>query len=243
MTLSAPTNGATLADGSATGTIVNDDAFVSGGTPFINEFHYDNSGTDAGEAIEIAGPAGTNLTGWTLVLYNGTNTPGAAPVYGDHQPRAAPSPTRTTATARSSFAVAGPPERRPGRLRPGRRHRPCRPVPVLRGRDDRRPRHAGRRHHQHRRRRLRGAGARRRPVAAADRLGRQLWRLHLGSRPRRPDFGAVNAGQNFIAGNATGLVSIADAQVAEGDSGTTQLIAHRPSRRRARPGRRASTGR
>ena len=39
---------------------------------FINEFHYDNAGTDAGEAIEVAGPAGTNLSGWSIVLYNGT---------------------------------------------------------------------------------------------------------------------------------------------------------------------------
>lgn len=38
---------------------------------FINEIHYDNTGTDANEAIEIAGPAGTDLTGWTIVLYNG----------------------------------------------------------------------------------------------------------------------------------------------------------------------------
>lgn len=38
---------------------------------FINEIHYDNTGTDSGEAIEIAGPAGTNLSGWSLVLYNG----------------------------------------------------------------------------------------------------------------------------------------------------------------------------
>jgi uncharacterized protein len=38
---------------------------------FINEFHYDNTGTDAGEFVEIAGPAGTNLTGWSVVLYNG----------------------------------------------------------------------------------------------------------------------------------------------------------------------------
>ena len=38
---------------------------------FINEFHYDNAGTDTGEAIEIAGPAGTDLTGWSIVLYNG----------------------------------------------------------------------------------------------------------------------------------------------------------------------------
>ncbi len=45
---------------------------AQGGIPvFINEIHYDNTDTDAGEAIEIAGPAGTNLTGWSLVLYNG----------------------------------------------------------------------------------------------------------------------------------------------------------------------------
>ncbi len=38
----------------------------------ISEIHYDNVGTDAGEAIEVSGPAGTDLTGWQLVLYNGT---------------------------------------------------------------------------------------------------------------------------------------------------------------------------
>ncbi|NET61325.1 MAG: endonuclease [Symploca sp. SIO2E6] len=38
---------------------------------FINEFHYDNSSTDVGEFIEIAGPAGSDLAGWSLVLYNG----------------------------------------------------------------------------------------------------------------------------------------------------------------------------
>jgi DNA/RNA endonuclease G (NUC1) len=37
----------------------------------ISEFHYDNTGTDAGEAVEISGPAGTDLTGWSIVLYNG----------------------------------------------------------------------------------------------------------------------------------------------------------------------------
>ena len=41
---------------------------------FINEIHYDDSTTpnDVGEAIEVAGPAGTDLSGWTLVLYNGS---------------------------------------------------------------------------------------------------------------------------------------------------------------------------
>ena len=39
----------------------------------INEIHYDNAGTDSGEAIEVAGPEGTDLTGWSIVLYNGSN--------------------------------------------------------------------------------------------------------------------------------------------------------------------------
>jgi hypothetical protein len=43
---------------------------------FINEIHYDNTGADTGETIEVAGPAGTSLTGWSLVLYNGN---GGAP--------------------------------------------------------------------------------------------------------------------------------------------------------------------
>jgi chitodextrinase len=37
----------------------------------ISEIHYDDEGTDAGEAIEVSAPAGTDLTGWTVVLYNG----------------------------------------------------------------------------------------------------------------------------------------------------------------------------
>lgn len=40
--------------------------------PWINEIHYDNVGTDTNEGVEIAGPAGTDLSGWTVVLYNGT---------------------------------------------------------------------------------------------------------------------------------------------------------------------------
>ncbi|NJL87647.1 MAG: endonuclease [Leptolyngbyaceae cyanobacterium SM1_1_3] len=41
---------------------------------FINEIHYDNVGTDVNEFIEIAGLANTDLTGWSLVLYNGTDS-------------------------------------------------------------------------------------------------------------------------------------------------------------------------
>jgi len=39
--------------------------------PWINEFHYDNSGSDTLEFVEIAGPAGTDLSGWRVIGYNG----------------------------------------------------------------------------------------------------------------------------------------------------------------------------
>jgi hypothetical protein len=38
---------------------------------FFNEIHYDNTGIDTGEAIEITGQAGADLTGWSILLYNG----------------------------------------------------------------------------------------------------------------------------------------------------------------------------
>jgi 5'-nucleotidase len=40
-------------------------------TPFISEIHYDNAGTDSGEAIEIEAPVGFDLAGWQIALYNG----------------------------------------------------------------------------------------------------------------------------------------------------------------------------
>jgi endonuclease I/fibronectin type 3 domain-containing protein len=46
---------------------------VAFGDLWINEFHYDNSGTDSNEFVEVAGPATTDLAGWTLVGYNGSN--------------------------------------------------------------------------------------------------------------------------------------------------------------------------
>ena len=82
VTLSAPTGGVTIGDGVASGAITNDDvAPVGPANIFINEIHYDNSGADANEAIEVAGTAGLDLTGYRLVLYNGSTTPGAAVVY------------------------------------------------------------------------------------------------------------------------------------------------------------------
>ncbi len=40
---------------------------------FINEIHYDNTGTDQNEGVEISGPAGVDLAGWRIAFYNGSN--------------------------------------------------------------------------------------------------------------------------------------------------------------------------
>jgi hypothetical protein len=37
----------------------------------VVEIHYDNAGADTGEGVEIAGPEGAPLGGWTLAFYNG----------------------------------------------------------------------------------------------------------------------------------------------------------------------------
>jgi hypothetical protein len=39
--------------------------------PWINEFHYDNLGSDKREFVEIAAPADLNITPYILTLYNG----------------------------------------------------------------------------------------------------------------------------------------------------------------------------
>jgi hypothetical protein len=50
----------------------NCDPGVSPSVIFINEVHYDNVGTDVNEFIEVAGTAGTDLSQYNIVLYNGT---------------------------------------------------------------------------------------------------------------------------------------------------------------------------
>ena len=222
VTLSAPTNGATLAHDTATGTIVNDDAALSGGTAFINEIHYDNAGTDSGEAVEIAGPAGTDLTGWKLVLYNGTNTPDAAPVYQTVNLTGIV-PNQDHGYGTMSFAIAG--------LQNGD-HDGLALVDA-----------AG---HVVQFLSYEGVitAAAGTPAAGltsteivpaeepADNVGQSVQLTGAGASyedftwaaPAANTFGAVNNGQSFIAGNATGLVSIADAHVLEGDAGTSQLV-------------------
>jgi hypothetical protein len=51
-----------------------DCSFASSGNAgvWINEFHYDNGGADVGEFVEVAGQAGTDLSGYELVFYNGS---------------------------------------------------------------------------------------------------------------------------------------------------------------------------
>lgn len=41
-------------------------------TPFISEIHYDNTGTDVGEFVEVQLPAGTSSADLSVVLYNGS---------------------------------------------------------------------------------------------------------------------------------------------------------------------------
>jgi len=55
---------------------------------FINEIHYDNDGDDTGEAIEIFGPADTDIDGWRIIRYSGASknvytTPSAEPLGSD----------------------------------------------------------------------------------------------------------------------------------------------------------------
>lgn len=44
---------------------------IRGQEIWVNELHYDNQGSDRNEGIELAGQAGTGLSGCSLILYNG----------------------------------------------------------------------------------------------------------------------------------------------------------------------------
>jgi len=52
------------ASGTPTAPVVSNDVWM-------NEIHYDNSSSDVGEFIEVAGGAGIDLSGWQIILYNG----------------------------------------------------------------------------------------------------------------------------------------------------------------------------
>lgn len=46
---------------------------VATAQPWINEIHYDNTGGDTGEGVEVAAAAGTDLSCFQILLYNGSN--------------------------------------------------------------------------------------------------------------------------------------------------------------------------
>jgi hypothetical protein len=222
VTLSSPTGGAVLGDAEATGTITNDDAKPPIGGVFINELHYDNQGADTGEAIELAAPAGTDLSGWSLVFYNGGTdgvNKGAATTYATRQL------SGTVAGQDDGFGtitVSVP-------ANPGIQNGPFDGVALV---------DAAGRVVQF----LSYEGT----ITAANGPAAGLSSTDIGvseggSTPagfslqltgqgasyedftwveaREASFGAVNAGQDFIGADATGLVRIGDASVVEGDAG------------------------
>ncbi|HYH08790.1 MAG TPA: IPTL-CTERM sorting domain-containing protein [Thermoanaerobaculia bacterium] len=75
-------------------------------TVWINEIHYDNSGADTQEGVEVAGPAGTDLTGWTIVPYNG-NTPANALTYAPTGTLAGTIPNQSNGYGTVYVAIAG----------------------------------------------------------------------------------------------------------------------------------------
>lgn len=75
---------------------------VSQAAVWINEFHYDNDGTDTGEFFEIAGPAGTSLSGWTVYGYNGNGG-----VIYDTEALSGTLPDQNGGYGTLSFAMAG----------------------------------------------------------------------------------------------------------------------------------------
>ena len=79
ISVSATSNGVTKS--ANPGVTVFGSAVLVPSTTFVSEVHYDNAGTDVGEAVEIEGDANTSLNGWNLVLYNGTPGSGTLGVY------------------------------------------------------------------------------------------------------------------------------------------------------------------
>ena len=94
---------------------------------FVNEVHYDNVGGDRDEGIELAGPAGTDLSSYSIELYNGYD--GLAICYAGPGRAASGSGERVRGRL---LRHAGTAERGPGRTRADRTGR-CRADHGLRG--------------------------------------------------------------------------------------------------------------
>ncbi len=74
---------------------------------FINELHYDNAGTDANEGVEIAGTAGTDLTGWAIAVYNGNGGGLSTSMSPNPVPIPGTIPDETDGMGAVWFAIAG----------------------------------------------------------------------------------------------------------------------------------------
>ncbi len=220
VTLSAPTGGAALGTSAATGTITTDDTLPA--NVFINEIHYDNSGVDANEAVEIAGRAGTDLTGYSLVLYNGSNTPGAAVVYTTINLTGVIDDEGSGYGA-LSFAAAG--------IQNGAADgialiAPGGTVVQFLSYEGTITAAAG----------TPAAGLTSTDIGVSeDGTGTSAQSLQLigngaagtdftWQAPATSSFGSLNVGQTIIPDNATGLISVGDASVVEGNSGTSNLV-------------------
>jgi len=81
ITVSATSDGVTKSAEPPPAVTVTPAGTIVPSTTFVSEIHYDNTGTDVGEAMEIEGDAGSSLTGWSLVLYNGSPGSSSLGVY------------------------------------------------------------------------------------------------------------------------------------------------------------------
>ena len=214
VTLSVPTGGATLGDAAAAGTITNDDAAPA--NVFINEFHYDDASTDSDEAIEIAGVAGTNLAGWTIALYNGNG----GVVYGTIT-LSGIIPNQDDGYGTLSFAAPGLQNGSPDGFA---LVNPMGAVVQFLSYEGTLTATAGP-----------ANGMTSTDIGVSEDGSPEGFTLQLtGTGSNYADFtwtapsagtlAAVNNGQDFIGPNATGLVSVADVSVVEGNSGTTNLV-------------------
>jgi hypothetical protein len=224
VTLSAPTGGATLGDAEAIGTILNDDAPpATGGSVFINEIHYDNASNDVGEAIEIAAAAGTDLTGWQIVLYNGSNDPNAAVSYNTRTLSGiVPDQDDGYGTLSFSYPVNGIQN---GPFDGFALVDPNGNVVQFLSIEGVITASNGP-----------AAGLTSQDIGVAqtgsDPIGSSLQLTGTGANyqdftwvaSNDDNFGAVNTGQDFISPTGTGLISVGDASVVEGDGGVQQLV-------------------
>jgi|GEM_PF-5549939 len=73
LTIGSPSAGIILGPNTSRTITITDNETEPAYEVWSNELHYDNTGIDANERIEIAGASGTNLAGWSIYYYDGSN--------------------------------------------------------------------------------------------------------------------------------------------------------------------------